>query len=168
MNGKDLYGRIVSTVQEISMKIGEVHGSVSLFYPYSGELDDLRDGFLQEADPQLKDILIERIPGRIRVVVSEEECRYIAGLPVRKTMADIIRITKGGIALDAFKERVRELYPQAVFTEMDHLEFDALLTFPPELDPDFYCLTEEMSRVSFHRFSKEDYQEFGFPMPERA
>jgi len=165
MDGKELYERVVSTVQETSLKIGEVQGSVSLFYPYSGDLEELKKGFMETADPQLRDVVIETLPGRIRVVVSEKECAYISGLPVKQTMADIIRFTKERIPLDAFMEKVKGAYPLATFTEMDHLEFDMLMTFPEELDADFYCLSEEMSQVSFHRFSKDDYQAFGFPMP---
>ena len=165
MDGAELYERVVSTVQETILKIGDVVGSMSLYYPCTDDAERLAREFREAAPEELKGIIVERLPDRIRVIVPEDESRIIARMPVRKTMGYAISIAKERVPMDEFVARVGEMYPSARFMEMDHLEFDMLLTFPRELDPYFYCLAEEMGIVTFHRFSMDDYEAFGFPMP---
>jgi hypothetical protein len=45
MNGTELYRRVVSTVQEMHLKIGDSHGSVSLYYPFQGDFTTLQEEF---------------------------------------------------------------------------------------------------------------------------
>ena len=42
-------------------------------------------------------------------------------------------------------------------------EFDCLIYFEDgEPDAFYYCLKEDMGHVSYHRFTKADYESFGF------
>ena len=166
MNGEDLYQRVVSTVQETILKIGDIYGSMSLYYPFTGDYDSLRDGFFACADEELRDVVMEALPERIRIIVSESECRYISRLPVKRTMSDVIRLIGQSGSIDDFRESISEKYPSANIREMDHLEFDYLLTFPEGLDPDCYCIAVEMNHLTYHRFSREDYTAMGFELDQ--
>jgi len=167
MDGKELYGRVVSTIQEMYLKIGDTQGSVSLYYPYSGDVNGLVAEYVEAADGPLKDVLVEQLPGRIRIVVPEEGCRHIADMPKKDTMAFIIKLINERASMKDFEDSVMERYPSARFSDMHCLEFDKLLTFPEETDGDLYCLSSESGLVTYHRFSKEDFLAFGFVLPER-
>ena len=51
---------------------------------------------------------------------------------------------------------------QPSFTEADGIEFDWVLTFSQDTDPDVYCISVEMGTVTYHRFSREDYLAMDF------
>ena len=166
LDGKGLYERIISTIQEMYLKIGDTQGSVSLYYPYSGDVRSLTEEYRAAAEGILKEVIIEELPERIRIVVPEECCKLISRMPVRDTMEFVIGLIKERASMESFEASVMERYPSAKITDMTCLEFDKLLTFPEDTDSDCYCLTSEAGVVSYHRFSREDFLAFGFELPK--
>ena len=162
MDGKELYQRVIDTVQEMHLKIGDSAGSISLYYPYEGDLSLISDDFSSCCSDLPEPIDIERIPGRIRTIVPEADCRYISSLPARETLKDIVGLVNSRCGIDDFRRTLMQRHPDASFRESDDLEFDWILTFPEDTDPDVYCLAVEMGSVTYHRFSREDYLTMGF------
>lgn len=166
MNGEELYRRVVKTVQEMYLKIGDSSGSVSLFYPFEGDFDILCREFGESSSSAPVPIVLERMPSRVRVTVPEEDCVFFQSLGISEVMRTVIDLVKGNIGIDALILSISDRYPGVKSKCMDCLDFDAVLIFPESLDPDVYCLTEEMGTVTYHRFSREDYLAMGFELPE--
>ena len=164
MDGKGLYQRIVDTVQEMHLKICDSEGSISLYYPYEGELSEISEEFRRCCADFPGMITIELIPGRIRAIVPESVCRYISSMPVKPTLVDVVELVNSRCGIDNLRRIISERYPDASFREFDGIEFDWLLTFPPDTDPDVYCINIEMGTVTYHRFSREDYLAMGFAL----
>ena len=55
-------------------------------------------------------------------------------------------------------------YSDNIITEnMDNGEFDILIRFEDKPDdPYYYCFKDEGCHIIYHRFLKEDYEDFGF------
>ena len=162
MDGKELYQRMADTVQEMHLKIGDSAGSISLYYPYEGSLSQISDDFTSCCSDLPEPVDIEQIPGRIRVIVPEADCRYISSLPVRGTLRDIVGLVNSRCNIDDFRRIMMQRHPDASFRESDDFEFDWILTFPEGIDPDIYCLAVEIGSVTYHRFSREDFLAMGF------
>ena len=162
MDGKGLYQRIVDTVQEMHLKIGDSEGSISLYYPYDGDLSEISEEFLECCADLPGRISIERIPGRIRAIVPESVCRHISSMPVKPTLRDVVDLVSSRCGIDNLRRIVSERHPDASFRRFGGIEFDWLLTFSPDRDPDVYCINVEMGAVTYHRFSREDYLAMGF------
>ena len=164
MDGKELYQRITDTVQEMFLKIGDTKGSISLYYPFEGEMSRMTEEFNSCCTNLPERIDLERIPGRIRAIIPESVCEYISSLPVKATLEDIIGLVNSRCDIEEFRRAISEKYPDASFREFDGIEFDWLLTFHPDTDPEVYCISTELSTVTYHRFSKEDYLGMGFEL----
>lgn len=49
------------------------------------------------------------------------------------------------------------------FKETDNGEFDYLIRFEDDLQDEYvYCFKDEGCYMTYHRFLREDYEEFGF------
>ena len=166
MDGKGLLSRTVQSVQEMRLKIGDSAGSVSLYYPYEGDFEAMAEEFNRESSERFPGMVLEMLPGRVRVTVPEEECERIARMPMKGTMEFITSLTKERLPLEEFLERVSERYPDARSRRTDVIDFDWVLSFPE--DEDVYCLSEEMGQTTYHRFTEEDFLALGFELPERC
>ena len=165
MNGSELFGRVVSTVQETNLKIGDVSGSISLYYPYEGDFTVLRDEF-KEASKDFPGMTIEQLSQRIRIVVPEEDSRRLSDMPVKGAIRNVIELTGKHIPFDSFRTEILKRHPDARLVESPYQGFDWILWFPEEMDGDIYCLTVEMGQVTYHRYSPEEFRQFGFTVPE--
>ncbi|MBO7409604.1 MAG: DUF3877 family protein [Candidatus Methanomethylophilaceae archaeon] len=162
MDGKELYQRVVDTVQEMHLKIGDSEGSISLYYPYDGEISEISEDFSACCRGLPAPITLERIPERIRVIVPEADCRHFSSLPVRETLKDIVELMNSRCSMDEFRNALMRKHPYASFRESDTFEFDWILTFPEDIDADVYCVNDEMGTVTYHRFSREDFLAMDF------
>ena len=165
MDGRSLYSRIVESVQEMSITIGDVMGSASFYYPFDGDLDALRKEFSDASGGEFPGIALEKVPGRLRATVSEEDCRRIAAMPVKSTMEDVLLLVKGGASMEGIREAILPRHPGSRIGRTGGMEFDWALSFPEGDDDNVYCFSEEMGRVTCHRFSREEYLAFGFELP---
>jgi hypothetical protein len=166
MDGKRLLSMTVRSVQEMRMKIGDSAGSVSLYYPNEGDFEILEKEFKEESAESLPGIVLERLPGRVRVTVPEKECESISRMPVNESMEFVVSLAKEAVPLTEFLRRVKERYPDVRSGESGVIDFDWILSFPG--DDDVYCLSEELGRTTCHRFSEEDYLSMGFRLPVRG
>ncbi len=162
MDGAELFARAVSTVQEIGMKIGDASGSISLYYPFEGDPAGLESGFMEASIGVLKNPAMECLPGRVTIIISEEDCRRILKLPAKESMKDTVSLIGKCAGIEEFRGYITDKYPGAAIRPSSSMEFDWILTFPKEVDADIYCISEEMGRLTYHRFSEEEYRRFGF------
>lgn len=165
MNGTELYRRVVSTVQEMHLKIGDSHGSVSLYYPFQGDFPTLQEEFRECSKEVPSSLILERLPERVRVIVPEEDCAFFMSKDISGVLRDVVSLVNQRLSLDCFIKEMSTRYPEMSCSKVDCLEFDAVMSFPDGSDPDIYCLAEEMGQVTYHRFSEEDYLAMGFQLP---
>ena len=166
MDGKDLLSRTIVTIQEMYLKIGDSYGSVSLYYPYSGDPVAIKKEFAEVAGKEYPDMVLEALPQRLRVIVTEQDCVRISKLPVRETIKDISSLIKGHADIDEIRSFILEKYPEARIIDSKWIDFDWILLFPEDVDDDVYCLSKELGQVTYHRFSREEYLGLGFTIPE--
>ena len=159
MNGNALFRRVVETVQEICLKVGEIMGSVSLYYPCDEDTAEVLSQFAL-ASSGYKGIVAEELPGRIRVTVSEEDCTRMSRLPVKETMRDVVTLMKSGADIERFRREILLKHKGARLSESHQIDHDWILTFPG--DDDVYCITVELGRLTYHRFYRDEYLRFGY------
>ncbi len=164
MDGKELLERVISTIQEMYLKLGDPEGAVSLYYPFEGDFPGIEEEF-SEAVRDYPGISLEFLSNRLRVLVPESECVRISAIPPKRTMADLVGLAAAHKNIDAYRQLLEERYPGAKLVRSGYIDFDWILTFPGDLDTDVYCLTEEFGTVTFHRFSEEEYLALGFALP---
>lgn len=162
MDGRFLYRQVVSTILEIKAKLGSMSGSCTLFYPFDGNLERVREEFFECAGDGLTDIEICCIDSRLQITVPEKDCIRISGMPVPKTLDYMISAVRDHKTIQTVKKELPELFDDVELTDVHNGEFELRVTFPDDVDPFIYCLHEECGQTIYHRFSKEDYLSFGF------
>ena len=162
MDGRELLYRVVTTVQEMYLKIGDSCGSVSLYYPFGGDPKIITEEFREASRKDFPELELDILPERLRVVISEKDCRRISKLPVKATMRDMTSLVRDHAGIDDFRELIEKNYPGARLVPSGYIDFDWILVFPEDVDEDVYCLSEEMGSVTYHRFSREEFASLGF------
>jgi hypothetical protein len=136
MDGKDLLSRTIVTIQEMYLKIGNPSGSVSLYYPYEGDFDSIRADFTEASKDSFPNMVLEELPKRLRVTVSEKDCVRISEMPVRETIRDISSLIGRKAGIEEIMDYVSQKYPSARFVKSQYIDFDWLLLFPRDQDED--------------------------------
>ena len=165
MDGKELLERVVSTIQEMYLKLGDPEGAVSLYYPFEGDYPNLESEFYSEISGRYPGITVEMMSNRLRVLIPEEDCIRISAIPAKPTMKDLVDLTMARRKINDYREHLGHKYPGSRIIPSPYIDFDWILVFPEEIDKDIYCLSEELGTVTFHRFSKEEYTDMGFRLP---
>ena len=165
MDPSDLEDRIVSTVQEMQVKLGQSSGSLSLYLPLDcldGDVEEEIARFREHVHPNLGDVACTLDDGRVRITVSEEGCRYVAGLPVSPVLLTMVDAVMSRESLDGIKARLEKVSKGLVWKEVDGDGFDHIAYFTDGTDPYVYCIDSDCGPISYHRFSRRDYEAFGF------
>ena len=165
MDPSDLEDRIVSTVQEMQVKLGQSSGSLSLYLPLDcldGDVEEEIARFREHVRPKLGDVACTLDDGRVRITVSEEGCRYVAGLPVSPVLLTMVDAVMSRESLDGIKARLEKVSKGLVWKEVDGDGFDHIAYFTDGTDPYVYCIDSDCGPISYHRFSRRDYEAFGF------
>ena len=165
MDPSDLEDRIVSTVQEMQVKLGQSSGSLSLYLPLDcldGDVEEEIARFREHVRPKLGDVACTLDEGRVRITVSEEGCRYVAGLPVSPVLLTMVDAVMSRESLDGIKARLEKVSKGLVWKEVDGDGFDHIAYFTDGTDPYVYCIDSDCGPISYHRFSRRDYEAFGF------
>lgn len=178
MDFSKLERNITDVMAEQQAKLGFDGHPVHLFYPLSslnallgtdfdtaGMLNTL-NAFAAYCKERLGDIEITCRDERFTLLIPPEGGAY-----VMKHLDDstfIVRLIKlisaHGTTIEAIKSLFDAYTEQVHFEHMqDNPEFDYLLYFENgEPDAFYYCIKAEPLHMTYHRFTKEDYESFGF------
>ncbi|MDO5862130.1 MAG: DUF3877 family protein [Thermoplasmata archaeon] len=170
MEPRDLEELVVSTIQETQVKLGEAGGAESLYLPLTSisqdeDVDEIRsllDRFEADARPRLGNVTCDILEGRVRITVPEEGGRYVAGLPVSPVLRLMVDSVMSGASIDDLKRSLKERFPGHVWRDVDGDGFEHIVFFEDGTDPSVYCVGTECCRLVYHRFSRPDYEAFGF------
>ena len=178
MNYEKLERNIIEVMEEQLAKLGFDGNAVYLFYPLSSVASLLGispdetailtalNGFCTHVQQRLGDVSISLRDGRIVFEISPKGGLYVKEhLQENSFIVRLIRLVAGHHAQICDVLNLFRAYDENVHIEkmQPGEEFDYLVYFASgEPDAFYYCLKEDMGHVTYHRFTKEDYEGFGF------
>lgn len=166
----DLEDRVISTIQEMQVKLGQSPGAVTLYLPLDcldGDADAELSRFREHVRPGLGDVVCTVEGDRVRITVPEEGCRYVARLPVSPVLTAMVDAVMSRESLDGIRARLAGISSGLVWEEVDGDGFDHIAYFDDGTDPYIYCIDSDCGPITYHRFSRSDYAAFGFGNPVR-
>lgn len=174
-NREKLIQNIVDQVKEAEIKLGYSKGVVRLYYPPESlagqmELPPMEADALAEAlersgefaDTPLGGLRFAVKQGRIEVTVPSEGAEYVhvhvPEPPFLRALIEFFRAHHHS-TLEEIRALFERFSPDYVCEQMpEGGDFQYLLYFPDGVvDSHYYCITDEMGHMTYHRFTKEDY-----------
>lgn len=165
---------IVDTVKEWQMKIGYQEGGMKLYYPATSLQEAMEEGetlqealqaFASEVQPRLGKIEISHSGDRYCLVIPEQGCRYIAEkISEPEFLGRLLRvITAGNGTMEQIRRCFREFAAEkgTVSIEKNETEHELGRVFyfeDEKADEYVYCVEENEFGLTYHRFSRADYE----------
>lgn len=177
MNFKNLEKNIISVIKEEQIKLGYRKEVIHLYYPLSslnnllhtsydilGMAKVLTD-FSDFTKDRLGNIEVSNNKERFCLTFSETAAEYVhENTPDHGFIYDFIELVSSH---DTSIDQIFSLFKK--YSEHVHIEktqfedFDYLVFFEDgEPDDYLYCLKDEGCHIIYHRFSKDDFDEFDF------
>ena len=177
MNTEKLFENIVAVIEEGQLKLGYREETLRLYYPLgslnlflgtqhdaAGMMDALY-AFAQEYADRLGDIAISRKGKRFCIAVPPRGAAYVNAQTDKDGFLArfIAMIAQHGTKIQDVIA-LFEAYSSCVCVKALHNgEFDYLIRFDDgKPDAFYYCITDEGCHLTYHRFTREDYETFGF------
>lgn len=177
MSMEKLFANIVAVIEEGQLKLGYRPETIRLYYPLAslnlflgtsldaaGMMDALRV-FAREHADRLGEVEISRKGKRFCIAVPPQGAAYVdvqtdkGGFLARF----IAMIARHGTRIADVIALFEEYSTCVKIDELHNGEFDYLLRFEDgKPDAFYYCITDEGCHLTYHRFTKEDYEAFGF------
>lgn len=168
---------IIDVIQEEQVKLGYRREKIYLYYPLSSLNRFLKQEYNEAEMNQALEKFCDRVRSRLgNLVISHENQRFCIMIPEKgvqyvhehltdtEFIVDFIRtIERHGCDMEEVFEVFRKHSGHVHIEQMDHGEFDYLVYFEDGVPDKYrYCLTNEGCHIIYHRFTPEDYQDFGF------
>ncbi len=118
MDAEELEAKVIGTIKETQVKLGFSGGAESFYLP----LDVFDDGaeaervlreFPELARPRLGDVSCEIVGERARIIVPEEGCRRVAGLPVSPVLLAMVDAVSSRIPATELRSRLESELPDS-------------------------------------------------------
>ncbi len=164
-------------IAEMALKLGLTGVPLSLNYPCAslGRMLGVADD-PQALQPALdaffaarKDLFgaAEAVPhedGFCLTIPAEGVARVMSQAPAAAFLRDLIQTAQTpGVTADDLLAAFRRHSDRVHVEPVDNDEFDLLVYFEDGVPDDFrYCIDQHDGFASYHRFSREDYEAFGF------
>ena len=177
MNTEKLFFNIVAVIEEGQLKLGYRPETIRLYYPLDSlnlflgtQLDaqgmmDALGAFAAQHAEQLGEVAVSRKGKRFCLAVPPEGAAYVnAGTDKNGFLAKFIAmIARHGTKIEEVIALFEANSSCVRVEELHNGEFDYLLRFEDEKpDAFYYCITDEGCHLTYHRFTREDYEAFGF------
>lgn len=177
MNYLGLEQHIIETIKEQQLKLGYLKETVRLYYPLSSlnrfmqtdasvqEMTNYLNEFSKWSDSRFGKVKISNQGERFCIAVPPVGVEYIQkNLQTDSFLAELIeKVRVHGTTLKDILA-VFHQYSQNVHVEhVNHGEFDYLVYFEDGIPDNYrYCIAIESHHVTYHRYTPEDYEDFGF------
>ncbi|MDO5299278.1 MAG: DUF3877 family protein [Clostridia bacterium] len=177
MNTDRLRQNIIDVVQEGQIKLGYRKETIRLYYPlaslctFMGEtMDENRmqrelEAFAAAQRDTLGALEITHKGERFCIAVPPEGAAYVHGITDKSGfLTGFIRtIERHGATMEELLDQFRRCSDRVHVEELHNGEFDYLVYFEDGVPDDFrYCIAVEPCHLTYHRFTREDYEAFGF------
>lgn len=176
MTAKLLEKHITDTIREWQVKIGYEGGTMKLYYPVESlrrslSLDETEDldaalaAFCKEVQPRLGTLAISAVKDRYCMEIPEEGCSYIERkIPVPEFLQNLLQvITTPGNTMEqvrnCFSSYAEKMHTTVEENASEEHEMGHVFSFSdPSVDEYYYCVEENEFGLTYHRFSREDYE----------
>ncbi|MBQ9886714.1 MAG: DUF3877 family protein [Lachnospiraceae bacterium] len=177
MNFNRLEQNIIDVMTEQQLKLGYRSEVVRLYYPLLSlnrflgtEYDAVQmkaalDEFCEYASERLGRITITNKKDRFCFVMPPQAGDYVhEHADENGFLYELIKqVEKHGVTINDVLDIFKKYSDEVHFEQVDNGEFDYLVYFEDGRPDDFrYCITDEGAHVIYHRYTKEDYEDFGF------
>ena len=168
MTAKLLEKHITDTIREWQVKIGYEGGTMKLYYPAESlrrslSLDETEDlakalsAFCKNVQPRLGMLAISAVKDRYCVEIPEEGCSYRHGgnlLQVITTPGNTMEQVR-----NCFSSYAEKMHTTVEENASEEHEMGHVFSFSdPSVDEYCYCVEENEFGLTYHRFSREDYE----------
>lgn len=176
MNYSRLKNNIVDMIKEEQIKLGYRSESVSLYYPLASlnrllgskaninQMGQLLQGFSDHVEESLGKLKVSNCGERFCLTIPPKGTDYVhEHMDDTEFICDLIRtIEKHGCTIDDVLEQFYKHSNDVHVEKVNHGEFDYLIYFNGGHPDDFrYCITDEGCHMIYHRFTRDDYEDFG-------
>lgn len=177
MNFDRLEQNIIDVMTEQQLKLGYRSEVVRLYYPLSSlnrflgtefgvlQMKAALDDFCKYVPERLGEITITNKKDRFCFTLPPQASDYVHERADEKGfLYELIKqVEKHGTTICEVLDIFKKYSDKVHFEAIDNGEFDYLVYFEEGKPDDFmYCLTDEGAHVIYHRYTKEDYEDFGF------
>lgn len=177
MDFSRLEKNICDVMKEEQIKLGYRKETVRLYYPLLSLNHYLNTNLnAEEMEVALKEFADAAADKFGAVEISHKKERFCFCLPpeaseyVHRTAGDagflrdfIETVSKHDITIEDVTAQFKKYSEHVHVEKAEHGEFDYLIYFEDGVPDDFrYCLTDEGCHMIYHRFTKEDYDDFHF------
>ena len=168
---------IVDAVQEGQLKLGYRSETIRLYYPLASlcmltgkemstaDMTAALEKFAGENERELGRIEVSRKGERFCLAVPPQGAQWVhEHTNPNGFLADFIRtIGQHGCTMEELLAQFHKHSDLVRVEELHNGEFDWLIEFE-DGDPDEYryCIADEGGHLTYHRFTREDYEAFGF------
>ena len=168
---------LIDLVKEEQAKLGYRKEMIRLYYPLSSlnhfmetnadseEMQELLADFPKAAEDIFGEVGITHAKDRFCFALSEKASEYVhENMKPNEFIKELVElVAKHGCTMEDIEVLFRSHSDKIVAEPMDNGEFDILIRFEDKPDdPYYYCFKDEGCHIIYHRFLKEDYEDFGF------
>lgn len=177
MEFEKLEKNIMAVIKENQIKLGYREETVRLYYPLSSlnrylgsaftceQMQEAMKAFETQFCHQYGKLQISNEDERFCFCLSKEVSAYVhEHTESGGFLYDLIAlVSKHETGIDDMIALFHQYSDRVHVEKASHGEFDYLLYFEDGNPDDFrYCITEEGSHLIYHRYTEEDYKDFGF------
>lgn len=177
MDFKRLEKNLCDNIYEAQLKLGYDKRPMSLNYMETSlkhllgkdVSEEVLLAFADEVENRLGRLTFRPIKNGFCITIPAEGTEYVHNSSDdRSFMEKLVSAVKGHCSTEPLLELFRSASPDVVIKEINNEEFRYLAYFPDSVpDEYYYCISEEEEidgsiHASYHRFIREDYEEFGF------
>lgn len=177
MDFSKLENNIIDVIKEEQLKLGYQSEIIRLYYPLSSlnrflQTDDDIDmmmehlkGFVEYTRDRLGDVEVFNTGDRFGIKIPSQGADYVhEHMDNSEFISEFIKVIANHRSTMEDVTAVFKKHSKCVHIEkMNNGEFDYLYYFEDgEPDEYMYCITDEGFHIIYHRYTKEDYNEFGF------
>lgn len=177
MDYSRLKDNIIEVIEEQQLKLGYLKETVRLYYPLSSlnrflgvkegveEMQMLLENFVLDVKDCFGKVVVTNEGERFCIAIPQEGAEYIHNhMDTDGFLCDLLAaVTRHGSTLE---DVLAQFYRHSAHVRVEEIrngEFDYLVYFENgEPDSYRYCITAEADHIIYHRYTKEDYEEFGF------
>ena len=169
-----LLNNLADMIKEEQLKLGYMRETIRLYYPLRSlcvllkadaseeEMDRILSHLASSGDNMLGDIGVTRNGDRYCFSVPPEGGEYVH-LHMKNTefLEEFIgTIGRHGITMDDVMAVFRKYSDNVSVERSGTDEFDYVVSFDNGIpDSYYYCIKDEGAHITYHRFTKEDYEE---------
>ncbi len=173
MQFDSLENNIIDSVKEAQAKIGYMDGQMRLYYPLDSvnklldvelsveEMQNCLNQFALEGKLLAKKVVVTHEGDRFCILISGEGTKFIhETIPDSEFLISFLgEIQKHGCSLTQMEELFLKFNSEIEVIKISEPDFDEAIHFKSgEPDDYFYCLKQEGHHLTYHRFTRKDFE----------